>query len=879
MLVHAKRIGKRGGAGERHAGSDVFAAQLQAPRRVRFGTGEPLLEAPSVHHVRRDPGIVEREHRIVAHHRSRRAELVLGAAKPRQLLRVAANEGMGARISVLHETAPDEHLPRPLPAHRREAHPAPGDEGQPVQRHLLEDHRLGATRIPMGFEVGAAHEIAGRLLHPLRAHPTGDEGVRTLGLHHFRGDDPRCNRGMEDRARREPEGGPAKTAVQSVRRAGADAAQQSGEQGAVNATGRGSESAGLDSELAADVADLAVDVEPVPHPGRRQGMAPAEPAHRLARLLRHRAEAAPEIDDSEEVGAGVGDAADGGVSRRLAPRAPLARVGHTQKAHDDQQVGDASECVRFKQHAPGPRVEGEPREPASELREIPISVDGAQLAQQPQAVVDVAPVGGIDEREPLHLVHPQRQHAQQDRGQVGAPDLRLREGRPGLEVGCVIEPDAHPGAGPPAPSGALVGRGPRDGLHRQPLHSGAVCVPAHPGGARIDDEADARHRQRGLRDVRREHHAAADGGSEQRLLARRGHAGMEGKELGIREREAPHPGLGLADLALPGEEHEHVPRLVAQLFQHARDLLRDVVAFLSRPIPDLDGVGPALHLDDRRPIEERLQLLDFQRGGSDDDPEIRAPLHELAEIAEHEVHVQRPLVRLVDDEGVVGAQIAVALDLGEQDAVGHQLDAGIRRGVPVEAHLVADEPAGSGTELRRDPRRDASRRDPPGLRVADHRPGAPPRPETDLRELGALARPGRADHQGDGVLGDRAGDGLRVRGDREIRGDLYPRPRRILLHDSPWSMRRACVQARSLAIATKTRGIAPRLDPHRRSDASRPAHRGPVSGHSFPRCTPVPRLPSSFTKPPGGILRTACTPGRPVRGRHGTIRWSIIDIT
>ena len=179
----------------------------------------------------------------------------------------------------------------------------------------------------------------------------------------------------------------------------------------------------------------------------------------------------------------------------------------------------------------------------------PPGIGGAELAQQPQAVVDVAPVRRIDERETLHVLHPQRQHAQQHRREVCTLDLGLRVGGPRRKPDFVIEPDAHPGAGPPAPPGALIRRGPRDRFHRQPLHPGAVRIPAHPGGARVDDEADARYRQRRLRDVGREHDAAPVVGSEQRLLMRRGHSGMEREELGVRQPEAPDPSLGLADLA------------------------------------------------------------------------------------------------------------------------------------------------------------------------------------------------------------------------------------------------------------------------------------------------------------------------------------------
>ena len=581
-------------------------------------------------------------------------------------------------------------------------------------------------------------------------------------------------------------------------------------------------------------------------------MPAAEPAHRLARVVRDRPEAAPEIDDSEKVGAGVREPGVGDLRRRPPLGIPFTRIGHAQEARDDQHVGDAAEGVRLEQHAPDPRVERKPCEPVPELREIPARIDRPELAQEPQAVVDVAPVGGIDERETLHILHPQRQHAQQHRREVRAADLGLRVGGSGRKLRLVIEPDAHSGADPPAPSGALVGRGPRDRLHRQPLHPGAMRVPADPGGARVDDEADPRHRQRGLRDVRREHHAAPVGGNEQRLLTCRGHPGMEGKQLGVRQPEAPDPSLGLTDLALSGQEHQHVARLIAQLLQRPRNLVRDVVSFLSRPVPDLDGMGPTLHLDDRRFAEERSELLDLQGGRGHDDPQIRAPRHELAEIAEDEVDVEGPLVRLVDDQRVVGEEIAIALDLREQDAVGHQLDQGARRDPLAKAHLIPHELPEPGTDLRRDPCRNTPGRDPSRLGMADHRADPPARPQADLRELGALARAGSADHQGDRMRGDRLRDGSRLLRDRQVRGDLRLRHRRrarraalgrcLDLRDQLRAPPGVRAPAQLLVPATKTRGVGEhagvelRLDLGGRGDARRHGHRGLASRHSSCSC-------------------------------------------
>ena len=56
-------------------------------------------------------------------------------------------------------------------------------------------------------------------------------------------------------------------------------------------------------------------------------------------------------------------------------------------------------------------------------------------------------------------------------------------------------------------------------------------------------------------------------------------------------------------------------------------------------------------------------------------------------------------MRLVDDEGVVGLEQRVGLRFGQQDAIGHQLDAGAGREPVVEAHFVARHLAQRGVEF------------------------------------------------------------------------------------------------------------------------------------------------------------------------------------
>ena len=113
------------------------------------------------------------------------------------------------------------------------------------------------------------------------------------------------------------------------------------------------------------------------------------------------------------------------------------------------------------------------------------------------------------------------------------------------------------------------------------------------------------------------------------------------------------------------------------------------------------------------------EALRIQRCRGDDELEVGPARQQLLEIAEQKVDVERALVRLVDDQGVVIFQQRIAVDFRQQNAVGHQLDAGVGRHLVVEAHLVADCAAEFGFQLRGNARRHRSRRHAARLGVAD----------------------------------------------------------------------------------------------------------------------------------------------------------------
>ena len=127
---------------------------------------------------------------------------------------------------------------------------------------------------------------------------------------------------------------------------------------------------------------------------------------------------------------------------------------------------------------------------------------------------------------------------------------------------------------------------------------------------------------------------------------------------------------------------------------------------------------------------------------------------------------------LVDDDRVVAAQLAVAGDLGEQDAVGHHLDPCLAAGLPGEPDLVADQFAQLDAEFVGDPSGHAASRDPPRLGVSYP---AAAGSQADLRQLGGLAGARLAGHHDHLVVADQFGDLVHVRADRQPLVVLDPR--------------------------------------------------------------------------------------------------------
>jgi hypothetical protein len=179
----------------------------------------------------------------------------------------------------------------------------------------------------------------------------------------------------------------------------------------------------------------------------------------------------------------------------------------------------------------------------------------------------------------------------------------------------------------------------------------------------------------------------------------------------------------------------------------------------------------ARDLNDRRVVKVPGKTLRVDRCRGDDQLQVAALGQELLKVAEEEVDVQAALVRLVDDQRVVLFEPDVALRLGEQDAVGHQLDQGIGSGAVAEADLVANQPSHLALQLLRDTCRCRPCGDPARLCVTNQAGGAATDVQADLGDLRGLARAGFAADDQYLMLGNQLRDLGTPPIDRQVVGE------------------------------------------------------------------------------------------------------------
>ena len=184
---------------------------------------------------------------------------------------------------------------------------------------------------------------------------------------------------------------------------------------------------------------------------------------------------------------------------------------------------------------------------------------------------------------------------------------------------------------------------------------------------------------------------------------------------------------GFANLALARQKHQNVaalatgPELIHALGNRIVEV--EVLLLLERAITHLHRKRAARDHDDRRRSVLVLEMLGkpigIDRGRGHHHLQIGPLGQDLADVAEQKVDVQTALVRLVDDQRVVGLEQGIGLRLGQQDTVGHQLDRGILLQLVLEPHAVTDHFAERRVQLLGNPLGHGRRGNPARLGVTD----------------------------------------------------------------------------------------------------------------------------------------------------------------
>ncbi len=320
-------------------------------------------------------------------------------------------------------------------------------------------------------------------------------------------------------------------------------------------------------------------------------------------------------------------------------------------------------------------------------------------------------------------------------------------------VARVPESAHDPRRDPSRASGALVRSIRRDALGLEAVDAALPVVPRHLVDAGVDDGGDAWHRERRLRDVRRDDDAAARRRAQREILGLGVERAVQRHDLDV----APDTRLQVRDRAANfSRARQKAEHLAVGRPKHFGGGVGDR---LSRRICDLERMPTSRHVDHRTFAEEGRDGARVERCRHDDDAKIVAGEPGLPRQRNREVGVDAALVELVDDDGRERRQQRVALHSRGENAFGDDEQTRVGAEAPLEADLPADLAAERPPALGGNPRGNRARRHAPGLKQDDGTVGQERR-----RHACGLAGAWRGGHDG----GTRSPDGVEDRIEERI---------------------------------------------------------------------------------------------------------------
>ena len=241
---------------------------------------------------------------------------------------------------------------------------------------------------------------------------------------------------------------------------------------------------------------------------------------------------------------------------------------------------------------------------------------------------------------------------------------------------------------------------------------------------------------------------------------------------------AIHQIAGLADVSLAGHEDEDIPAagLIDDQVNHFGSGF-DVVQTLAvifvdqgfgRYVHHLDREHSAGNLDDGRVPEGFGKSGGIDGSAGDEQLQILAAGEQVFEMAEEEINSQGTFMRFIEDDDFVIAQFRVALDLGQEHAVSHELEAGGLGGLIAEPNLATDFATPVDAQLLGNAFRHAKGGNAARLGAANASHAAKTGRPTHLGYLRGFARAGLARDDYHLMFANGRDDLLRAGGDRQL---------------------------------------------------------------------------------------------------------------
>jgi hypothetical protein len=463
------------------------------------------------------------------------------------------------------------------------------------------------------------------------------------------------------------------------------------------------------------------------------------------------------------------------MTRAAAAALGADRVALGEQRRRERRGVQVAEPVSLDDDPREPRVQRQPRHRLAGLREAP-ATDGAEPREQVERRREARRFRRLEPRKRRHVLLSPREQFEHRARDVHAPHL----GRQFVRERALLVPrpqaEGHSRRHAPRAAGALHDRRLRDPLEDDPVHADGGVVAHHARESRVDDGGDALDRHRRLRDVRREHDAAARALREGGVLPLGRQVAVELDDVDARAREVRDEGAGGPDLADARQEREHVAgRRRERCADRAGDLIGHPPRVGTLEVPHLDRVQESGRLDDLG-IEERGDGAGVDRGRHRDDPQVgpRVALDAAAH-GEREIRGQRALVELVEHDSADVLDERVVLKAAQQHAVGDGDDARPRSGLAVEPDDVTDLVTDADPALRRDPPRGRARRDAPRLEHHDLAGTGESGVEHRGRHARRLARTRRCAQHRVGAAAQHAGETRQRLVDGQRRGSVRVR--------------------------------------------------------------------------------------------------------